>query len=143
MVEKKKMIVKKKKLLMVKKMIVKKKQKKLIVKNKKLLMVKKMMVKKKKKKLIVKKKLLMVKKMTVKKEVIIVENNNSYRFMQSKLSDLVDNLSEINKKECKKYISRENIKSECDFIGFKNNRLNCRCKKCGKICYKSIKWINQ
>ena len=25
---------------------------------------------------------------------------DSYRFMQSKLSDLVDNLSEINKKEC-------------------------------------------
>ena len=63
--------------------------------------------------------------------------------MQSKLSDLLDNLSEINKKECTKYISRENIKSVCDFIGFKNNRLNCRCKKCGKVCYKSIKWINQ
>ena len=44
--------------------------------------------------------------------------------MQSKLSDLADNLSEINKKECKAYMERKNIKSECDFIEFKNNRLN-------------------
>ena len=46
----------------------------------------------------------------IKKEVANNNNNNkntyklefidSYRFMQSKLSDLVDNLSEINKKEC-------------------------------------------
>ena len=49
---------------------------------------------------------------------------DSYRFMQSKLSDLADNLSEINKKECKAYMERKNIKSECDFIEFKNNRLN-------------------
>ena len=44
--------------------------------------------------------------------------------MQKKLSDLVDNLSEINKKECKACMERKKIKSECDFIGFKNNRLN-------------------
>ena len=30
------------------------------------------------------------------------------------------------------------IKSECDFIGFKNKRLNYKCKKCRKICFKSI-----
>ena len=30
------------------------------------------------------------------------------------------------------------IKSECDLIGFNNNRLNYRCKKCRKICPKSI-----
>ena len=49
------------------------------------------------------------------------------RFMQSKLSDLVDNLSEINNnKDCKTCIERKNIKSECGFIGFKNNRLNYR-----------------
>ena len=41
---------------------------------------------------------------------------DSYRFMQSKLSDLVDNLSEINKKECPK------CKGKCEFIGFKNDR---------------------
>ena len=52
--------------------------------------------------------------------------------MQSKLSDLVDNLSEINKKEYKTCMERKDIKSECDFIKFKNNRLNCKCKKCGK-----------
>ena len=51
------------------------------------------------------------------------------RFMQSKLSDLVDNLSEINNnKDCKTCIERKNIKSECGFIGFKNNRLNYRWK---------------
>ena len=54
---------------------------------------------------------------------------DSYRFMQSKLSDLVDNLSEINKKECKVCMERKKIKSECDFIGFKNNRLNYKCKE--------------
>ena len=43
--------------------------------------------------------------------------------MSTSLSDLVDNLSEINKKECKACMERKNIKSECDFIGFKNNRL--------------------
>ena len=52
--------------------------------------------------------------------------------MQSKLSDLVDNLSEINKKEYKTCMERKDIKSECDFIKFKNNRLNYKCKKCGK-----------
>ena len=55
---------------------------------------------------------------------------DSCRFIQSKLSDLVDNLSEINNKDCKTCMERKNIKSECDFIGFKNNRLNYRCKEC-------------
>ena len=50
--------------------------------------------------------------------------------MQSKLSDFVDNLSEINNKDCKKSMERKNIKSECEFIGIKNNRLNYRCKEC-------------
>ena len=35
---------------------------------------------------------------------------------------------------------RKNIQSECDFIGLKNNRLNCRCKECGK---KGSKLINE
>ena len=38
------------------------------------------------------------------------------RFMPSKLSDLVDNLSEINNKDFKTCIEGKNIKSGCDFI---------------------------
>ena len=60
--------------------------------------------------------------------------------MQSKLSDLVDNLSEINKKECPECIKWK-IKSECEFIGFKNDRLHYRCKKCKKRCTKSKDWL--
>ena len=53
--------------------------------------------------------------------------------MQSKLSDLVDNLSEIYSEKCKD----KNYKSECEFIGFKNDRLHYKCKECGKRCTKS------
>ena len=70
--------------------------------------------------------------------MIIVEKSHtnvkfidSYRFMNSKLWDLVDNLSEINKKECLEY------KGKCEFIEFKNDRLHYRCQKCKKICTKS------
>ena len=35
-------------------------------------------------------------------------------------------------------MERKNIKSECEFIGFKNNRLNYRCKECKGISTKSI-----
>ena len=59
------------------------------------------------------------------------------RFMRSKLSDLVDNLSEINNKDCKTCMERKNIKSECEFIGSKNNRLNYRSKECNGISTKS------
>ena len=58
--------------------------------------------------------------------------------MQRKLSDLVDNLSGIFNKECKSCMQRKKIKSECDFIGFENNRLNYRCKTCGKKCSELI-----
>ena len=44
---------------------------------------------------------------------------NSCRFMPNKLSNLVDNLSEINDKDCKTCTERKNIKSECEFIGLK------------------------
>ena len=60
------------------------------------------------------------------------------RFMPSKLSDLVDNLSEINNKDCKTCMERKNIKSECEFIGLKNNRLNYRCKECNGTSTKSV-----
>ena len=58
--------------------------------------------------------------------------------MPSKLSDLVDNLSEINNKDCKTCIERKNIKSECGFIGLKNNRLNYRWKECNGTSAKSV-----
>ena len=37
---------------------------------------------------------------------------DTFRFMQSKLSDLVDNLSEISNKDCKTCIERKKIRSE-------------------------------
>ena len=55
-----------------------------------------------------------------------------------KLSELVDNLSGNFNKECKSYIERKKVKSECDFIGFRNNRLNYKCKKWGKRSTKLI-----
>ena len=49
---------------------------------------------------------------------------DSYRFMQSSLSDLVDNTSEIFKsRECKSCKERTKINSECCFAGLKNDRL--------------------
>ena len=63
---------------------------------------------------------------------------DSYRFMLDSLSSLVDNLSEINKKECKACMERNNTRSECKFIEFKNNRLNYKCKECNDKSYKSI-----
>ena len=62
---------------------------------------------------------------------------NTCRFVRRKLSNLVDNLSEINNKDCKICMEKK-IKSECDFIGFKNNRLNYRCKECNEISTKPI-----
>ena len=63
---------------------------------------------------------------------------DSYRFMDRKLLDLTDNLSEINNKDCKKCMERNKIKSECEFIGLKNNRLKHKCKKYNDISSKSI-----
>ena len=65
--------------------------------------------------------------------------------MSNSLSDLADNLSESNKKECKACMERKNIKSECDFINFKNNKfeLYYMCKECGKRCFKSINGLKK
>ena len=63
--------------------------------------------------------------------------------MSISLSDLADNLSKINKTECKACMEGKNIKSECEFIRFKNNILNYRCKECGKRMLKVNKWIKQ
>ena len=55
---------------------------------------------------------------------------DSYRFMPCKLSDLVDNLLRIHKRECKSCMKDKKLRQKCEFIGFKNNRLNYICKKC-------------
>ena len=58
--------------------------------------------------------------------------------MSSKLSDLVDNLSEIYRKECKGCKERKKIKSVSNFIGLKNNKLGYKCKECKKRWLKLI-----
>ena len=64
---------------------------------------------------------------------------DSFRFMSTSLSSLVDNLSEIYKKECKGCEEKRKIKSVCNFIGLKKNKLNYECKECKK---RSLKPIN-
>ena len=61
---------------------------------------------------------------------------DSYRFMQSSLSSLADNLSETNNKDCKRCLERNKIKSKCQYIKLKDNRLVCKCKKCSYKSYK-------
>ena len=58
--------------------------------------------------------------------------------MQSKLSDLANNLSEINNKDCKKCIERKKIRSKCEFIGLKDNRLKYKCAECNDTSAKSV-----
>ena len=53
---------------------------------------------------------------------------DSFIFMDNSLSKLVDDLSEIYKKECKGRMERKGIKSKRDFIGLNNNRLRYRWK---------------
>ena len=56
----------------------------------------------------------------------------SFRFMSNSLSELVDNISGIfNSIECKSFIEKIKIDSECCFVGLKNNnRLIYRYKEC-------------
>ena len=54
---------------------------------------------------------------------------NNLRFINTSISDLVGNLSEIYKKGCKGCEERRKIKTACDFIGLKNNKLNYECKE--------------
>ena len=71
--------------------------------------------------------MIMVKKITCKLKFI-----DSYRFMSTSLSSLVGNLSGVYDKECKKCMKRKKIRLNCKFIGFKNGRLNYKCKECKK-----------
>ena len=63
--------------------------------------------------------------------------------MPSKLSNLVDNFSDISNKDRKTCIERKNIKSECEFIRLKNNRLNYRCKECNGTSNKSVNGLTE
>ena len=58
--------------------------------------------------------------------------------MSTSLSSLVDNLSEICKKECKGCEERRKVKSVCNFTGLKNNKLNYECKECKKRWLKLV-----
>ena len=62
--------------------------------------------------------------------------------MNFSLLDLVNNLSQIyKKKKTKKYKGceeRRKIKSVCNFIWLKNNKLSYKCKECKKIWLKTI-----
>ena len=65
---------------------------------------------------------------------------NSSRFMWTSLSSLVDNLSEIYKKEYKRCKERKEkkIKSLYNFIGIKNDKLHYKCIECKKGQFKPI-----
>ena len=57
----------------------------------------------------------------------------SFRFMSTSLSELVDNMSGIfNSIECKSCIEKIKINSECCYVGLKNNGLIYECKNCKK-----------
>ena len=58
--------------------------------------------------------------------------------MATSLSNLADNLSEINKKERKSCKKRDKISINCAFIKLENNRLIYKCRKCNDISYKSV-----
>ena len=81
----------------------------------------------------------MVKTVTYKLKFI-----DSCRFMQTSLSELVDNTSESFKS--KEWIScreRKKINSECCFAGLKNDRLIYKCRECKKEQKESIKELTE
>ena len=71
--------------------------------------------------------MIMIKK--IKHKLKLLDN---YRFMSTALSNLVDNLPGVYDKECKKCMERKKIRLNCEFIRFKNGRLNYKCKECAK-----------
>ena len=52
---------------------------------------------------------------------------DSYRFMLTSLSNRLDNLSGVYDKERKWCMERKKIRFNCEFIGFKKDRLNYKC----------------
>ena len=54
--------------------------------------------------------------------------------MQDSLSSLVDNLSRVYDKQCRKWKERKKISVNCEFVVFKNGRLNYKCQECKKSC---------
>ena len=82
--------------------------------------------------------MIMVKKITYKLKFI-----DSYRFTSRPLSNLVNNLSVVYDKECKKCMERKKNRLNCELIGFKSGRLNYKCKECRasytKLANESIK----
>ena len=64
------------------------------------------------------------------------ENTEKYITFSVLLKKENDNLCGVYGKECKKCMERKKIRLNCEFIGFKNGRLNYRCKECKKSCTK-------
>ena len=62
--------------------------------------------------------------------------------MSTSLPSLVDNLSEIYKKECELCKDRKTM-SECRLIRLKNNELYYKCKECNDESYRSIIGLNK
>ena len=62
---------------------------------------------------------------------------DSFRFMLTSLSKLVDNLSEKYSKKCRD----KNRKSECKPKGIKKTKLSYNCKECRKKQLKLINWL--
>ena len=58
---------------------------------------------------------------------------DSFRFMNRSLSDLVDNLWEINKQKCIKCKKGKNESIDCKHIDYANNRLIYKCDECKNI----------
>ena len=63
---------------------------------------------------------------------------DSFRLMSISLSSFVDSLSEIYKKVCEGCKEKRKLKSVCNFIGLKNNKLNYECKECKKRWLKPV-----
>ena len=69
---------------------------------------------------------------------------DTFRFMPTSLSELVDNTSGIFKsEEYKSCIERMKINSECCFVGLRNDRLIYKCKECRKECKKAINELKE
>ena len=63
--------------------------------------------------------------------------------MSISLSSLVDNLSEIYKKQCKKCKERKKAISECKFFDIEGNKLSYTCKECNDKSHKSVNGLKE